>query len=399
MSASAASRVQAGPAPEAFGIQKQALRVLTLTPFYPSADNDFNGCFIRDPLLWTSRLAITNEVIAAQPFYRGRVHSAVSIISSQWTNYFSVPGNQGLAMSGAFLAASLSRRVRRMHEGNRFDLIHAHGALPCGHAARSLSKSLSIPFVVSVHGLDAYSDRQVSGVLGRHCGRVAEDVYRSAKAVVCVSEKVRERVGAGVNSVVVYNGVDPEIFSPEPESSERIILSVGNLIATKGHATLIRAFANVARAIPTCILEIIGDGPERQILTALAAELGVSSRVWFRGRQGRKETAAAMRRCTVFALPSHYEGLGCVYLEAMACAKPVIGCKGQGISELIEQGVNGFLSHRQNEAELSDLLLALLENETLRWRVGISARHAILQKHTLEHQAAQLAQLYQECVQ
>ncbi len=87
------------------------------------------------------------------------------------------------------------------------------------------------------------------------------------------------------------------------------------------------------------------------------------------------------------------------YLEAMACAKPVIGCKGQGISELIEHGVNGFLSHRENETALSDLLLVLLENETLRWRVGISAGQAILQKHTLEHQAAQLAQLYLECVQ
>jgi glycosyltransferase involved in cell wall biosynthesis len=399
MSASAASRIQNGSPPEAWGFKKQALRILTLTPFYPSAENDFNGCFIRDPLLWTSRMAIANEVIAAKPFYRGRVHSAVSTISSQWTNYFSVPGNQGLAMSGVFLAASLFRKVRRMHEANAFDLIHAHGALPCGHAARSLSKTLSIPFVVSVHGLDAYSDRQVSGVLGRYCRRIAEDVYRSAKAVICVSERARERVGGGVNSVVVYNGVDPEIFSTEPGASERRILSVGNLIATKGHATLIRAFANVARAIQGCILEIIGDGPERQSLIALAAELGVSSQVWFRGRQSRKETAAAMRRCTVFALPSYYEGLGCVYLEAMACAKPAIGCKGQGISELIEHGVNGFLCHRENEAELSDLLLVLLENEALRWRVGTSARQAILQKHTLEHQAAQLAQLYLECVQ
>ena len=106
-----------------------------------------------------------------------------------------------------------------------------------------------------------------------------------------------------------------------------------------------------------------------------------------------------MRHCAVFALPSHYEGLGCVYLEAMASAKPAIGCHGQGISEIIEHGKNGFLVEPASEAELSDLLAMLLRNGELRRRTGACARESILQKHTLEHQAQQLAQVYRESAQ
>jgi len=106
-----------------------------------------------------------------------------------------------------------------------------------------------------------------------------------------------------------------------------------------------------------------------------------------------------MRHCAVFALPSHYEGLGCVYLEAMACAKPAIGCHSQGISEIIDHGKNGFLVEPGSEAELSDLLAMLLRNGELRRRTGVCARESILQNHTLGHQAQQLAQVYRESAQ
>ena len=117
------------------------------------------------------------------------------------------------------------------------------------------------------------------------------------------------------------------------------MLSVGNLIPIKGHDLLLRAFAAMQDRLPAIApphsLEIIGDGPERARLEQLAQELGIGTKVHFRGRHSRREVADAMRRATVFALPSRYEGLGCVYLEAMSAGKPVIACQGQGIEEVI----------------------------------------------------------------
>jgi glycosyltransferase involved in cell wall biosynthesis len=105
-----------------------------------------------------------------------------------------------------------------------------------------------------------------------------------------------------------------------------------------------------------------------------------------------------MRRCVLFALPSRYEGLGCVYLEAMSTEKPVIACRGQGIDEIIRHGSNGWLVDTGNLQELIAALSVLLQNLQLRRKIGAAARRTVLQGLTSAHQATQLAALYRECV-
>jgi glycosyltransferase involved in cell wall biosynthesis len=267
-----------------------------------------------------------------------------------------------------------------------------------------LSAELGIPYVVSVHGLDAFYTVQVSGRSGDWCRRISQRVYRSSRRVICISEHVREQVLQGMGRTcrtsVVYNGVDSGMFLPgsEPSPERPIILSVGNLIPIKGHEFLIRAVAALAPEFPTAILEIIGEGRERSRLQALAQQLKISERVHFLGRQSRREVAAAMRRCTVFALPSRYEGLGCVYLEAMSTSKPVIGCRGQGIAEIVQHGSNGFLVGPDNERELTLALAMLLRDETRRRNLGAAARDTVLERLTLAQQAESLVRIYRESV-
>lgn len=376
------------------------LRVLTLTPFYPSAEDGSQGGFVAEPLRRMDPGEVENQVIAVQPFYRRRLRCVTVEVSSKWETYFSLPGNLGLPTAGAFLAAGLLRSVREMHRLKAFDLIHAHGALPCGHAAMVIHRKLGVPFVVSAHGLDVFSSNQVGRAAAGWPRRVSEKVYGSTSAVICISDKVRERLGAefSAKARVIYNGVDAEMFCPGPEmKSPLMVLSVGNLIPIKGHALLLRAFAGVVELVPDCLLEIFGDGPERAHLVGLARELGIGGRIHFHGRQSRETIAEAMRRCAIFALSSNYEGLGCVYLEAMASGKPAIGCRGQGIEEIIEHGRNGFLIPPGGETELSDCLRMLLQNDDLRSRMGASARDLVARRHTLGHQARQLTEIYREC--
>ncbi len=88
-------------------------------------------------------------------------------------------------------------------------------------------------------------------------------------------EEVRRNTDGPVSTAVIYNGVDPDIFYPEPDSlPSSVILSVGNLIPSKGHELLLRAFGAIEQRHPTLRCEIIGDGPERARLTALGAQLG-----------------------------------------------------------------------------------------------------------------------------
>jgi hypothetical protein len=173
---------------------------------------------------------------------------------------------------------------------------------------------------------------------------------------------------------------------------------VGNLLPIKGHEVLVRAVAPLFTDFPGLTLEIIGHGPEQTRLQTLSQQLGIAERIRFLGRQSRQQVAAAMRRSTVFALPSRYEGLGCVYLEAMSTGKPVIGCRGQGIAEIIQHGANGFLVGPDNEKELTLALAMLLGDETRRRNLGITARDTILERLTLSQQAHSLARIYGESV-
>jgi len=378
------------------------LHVVTITPFYPTHLDDSSGCFIAESLDPLAKLGVKHTILAAQPFYRGRFCNAGKALPAQWIRYFSLPGGTGLPMAGAFLFARIVGAMRKLHRENPIHLIHAHGALPCGHAAMLLSHELKIPFVVSVHGLDVFSTVQVGGRAGKWCHKISSRVYASSKRVICVSERVREQVLLGMRSncrtSVVYNGVDVNRFAPAsgPPATNLLLLSVGNLDRNKGHDVLLRASAALAAEFPSLRVEIVGDGAERAALGTLTQQLGISDRVKFSGRQPRAYVADAMRRCTLFVLPSKYEGLGCVYLEAMSSGKPAVGCRGQGIAEIIQQGSNGFLIGPDNDKELALVLSMLLKDENRRHNIGTLARDTVVERLSLEHQAEGLARIYRD---
>src|SRR6202162_690585 len=246
---------------------RRPLRLLTLTQFYPSGQDNTTGCSVEAPLAALAEAGLVNTVFAVRPGLRGEIQARESGVRAEWFRYLSLPGGFGLPTAGAFLFARILGKVRELQRSQRLDLIHAHAALPCGHAAMLLSAELGIPYVVSVHGLDAFSTEQVHGRAGQWCRRISQRVYQSSPRAICVSEHVRERVlegtGQKCRTSVVYNGVDPEMFSPSSDPPlGQTVLSVGNLIPIKGHETLIRAIATLVADFPELKLEVIGEGPE-----------------------------------------------------------------------------------------------------------------------------------------
>ena len=194
----------------------KVLHVLTLTPFYPTEENDAQGCYIASSLKALEDAGVQNTVFSVQPFYRKKVRPNKSVPAVNWRRFFSLPGGFGLSSAGSFLSSTLAREARALHKQGPFDLIHAHAALPCGHAALHLAQKLDIPFVVTVHGLDAFFTNQVGGYWGKQCKRVSRKVYGSAAKTICISDKVRDCIGRemSADTQVIYNGVDPNIFAP-----------------------------------------------------------------------------------------------------------------------------------------------------------------------------------------
>jgi hypothetical protein len=196
---------------------------------------------------------------------------------------------------------------------------------------------------------------------------------------------------------VVYNGTDTILFSPGPsQQNPPTILMVGNLLSGKGHELVLRAIGRLKDSHPGLQCHVIGEGADRDQFAQLSNNLGIGDQVHFLGRKTRGDVAQAMRQCTVFALPSRYEGLGCVYLEAMACGKPVVACREQGIEDIIRHGENGWLIPIDGLEELVQALQKLLENSELRAKIGQAARQTILETLTFSHQAEKLVRIYED---
>jgi len=381
-----------------------AQHVLTLTPFFPSDQNEVSGCFVAEPLELLRQFGVDSSVIAVSPIYYPRKHSSSSA-AAEWVRYPQVPGTLGLSSAGKLLYARLLGRIRQLHSMKPIDVIHAHAALPCGHAAALLSRRLNIPFVVTVHGLDVFNNCHLGGIPAAWRRKVSVEVYGAARTVVCISGKVQEILKTGTSaetcSTIVHNGVNPSLFSANPVEGRQFdpeILTVGTLLLSKGHELVLRALGKLRASFPQLHCRIIGEGPDRARFEALVRELGIGQQVQFVGRQSRMEVAEAMRRCSVFVLPSRNEGLGCVYLEAMSCGKAVIGCQGQGIDEVIEHRKNGWLIPADGLEQLVQGLSVLLGSPEVCARIGTAARQTILEKLTLSHQAQQLVRIYRQGV-
>ena len=340
-------------------------------------------------------------MVAVSSIYRGR-NDTVWPNRAAWVRYLSIPGTLGLSTSGFMLYGRLATRISRLHQIKPIDVIHAHVAMPCGHAAKLLGRQLGIPFVVTVHGLDAFNSCAENGIAERWRRQRSTEVYAAARKVICISHRVEDVIKAyapQIQTCVVYNGVDTELFSPTPDQPQlRVpeILTVGSLLPSKGHGLVLNVVSRLTSAFPDLRCRIIGEGPNRGEFESLAHKLGIEKRVDFLGRQGRTQVAEAMQRCSVFVLPSSNEGLGCVYLEAMACGKPVIGCRGQGIDGVIEHGRNGLLVPAGGLEELVLELSTLLRSRELCQQIGNAGRETVLQKFTLIHQAQQLISVYRQ---
>jgi teichuronic acid biosynthesis glycosyltransferase TuaC len=384
--------------------EARRIHVLVLTPLYPFQGDEADGCYIAESLKYLPEFNIDLTVIAAKPWTGARIKADPRVTAARWVHFPYVPGRMGWYGWGLALYARIGGSIVRLHRKHKIDLIHAHCALPCGHPAALLSRRLKIPFVVTTHGLDAFCRTLGSNFSQRWCERWSRFVYERAAQNICVSEAVRRVIEAGlspVSTTVIHNGVDTELFSPATNgtpSAVPTVLCVARLVSDKGHELVLRAIAHLNEKYPDLRYESIDDGPDRGRFMKLCRELKIDDRVQFHGRRSRHEIAAAMKRCTVFAMPSPNEALGCVYLEAMASGKPVIACRNQGIEDIIRHGENGWLIQPGNLDEMIAALSTLLGDAELRQRIGLAARQTSEAELTLLRQAERLNETYRACL-
>jgi phosphatidylinositol alpha-1,6-mannosyltransferase len=263
---------------------------------------------------------------------------------------------------------------------------------PGGLAACLLPRPLRGRLGVLAHGSEIAPEK--TG-LRRHVMRY---VFRHADVIIANSRFTRDLlVRAGVRQPVsvVHLGIDDAPIAPA-RAPEPTVLSVGRLVPRKGFDKIIEGLPRVLREWPTLRYEIVGAGPQRAELEALAERCAVSANVVFLGALDDAGVREAYARAWCFALPvrtfgNDVEGFGLVYLEAALAALPAIGGRGSGAEDAIEAGETGLLVDGTSSDAVSDAILTLLADPANAARMGERGKQRALEHFTWRNTAAGVA--------
>lgn len=295
---------------------------------------------------------------------------------------------------GRWMAPPLARALDALHERWPFDVLHAHCITPPGYAAaRWLQSRRGAPgrpaLVVSAHGPDMIHVWRRS----RWARRDAVTALRGADLVAANSTWAANRceqiAGGPLPARVLHLGAElpPPREAAGGANRPPTVVTVAHLVERKRHALVLRALARLPRELAWAY-EVIGDGPCRAPLEALAAELGIADRVRFRGQLDHDDALVALRDCDLFAMPGVEEPFGVAFVEAMAAGLPAIGTASEGGPEDIAAAGPGLeLVPRDPEAAveaLAGLLATLLGDRAETARRGAAARATVERNFTWE---------------
>lgn len=300
----------------------------------------------------------------------------------------------GLRRALQFLLPLCATTLIYQREG--FDTLECGQALPFAIIALLFQRAKGIPYLVWAYGNDILRPqryRLTSGLL-----RLG---LENADLVAAISQETKEevlRAAPGLKRVIIFSPViDTQRFNPHLDGSpirqryllegKRVLLTVSRLVERKGVDKVIRCLPRLCDVIPELVYVVVGSGPERGRLERLAQEMGISERVVFAGRVSGQELPLFYVACDLFIMPSgsarerwDVEGYGLVFLEASACGKPVIGGRGGGTQDAIEDGVTGLLIDPQDEDQVIEAILRILSDPPFARRLGGNGRRKALRK-------------------
>lgn len=379
-----------------------------LAKLFPNPDEPYRGIFVADqmsatadrvdwsvvaPVPWVPR-AVARAL--GKPWTKGTAHYREHPVA--YPRYPVLPRRIGYATAAPLIARTARRVFRDACASVNARIVHVHDLYPTGAAGRRLCEGAGLPYVLTVHGLDLYSNlknpRWASAI------RYAAE---GARAIACVGERLAEDVvtllGADPRRVLVLpNTYDTARFTyvPRHAPTGRIrLVTLGRLSYEKGHDVLVRALERVVASGVDVELTVIGDGPERSSLESLSAGSAVGDRITFTGTLLGDDVPARFAEADVFVLPSRQEGFGVALIEAMATGLPAVATRSGGPDGIVGPG-DGVLVDADDEVALADGILELVAT------LGVIDGHAIAERAAARYApaavGARLVRLYREAL-
>lgn len=273
--------------------------------------------------------------------------------------YLSV-SNYGKPWFNTFMAVNAIRfNLRKLLKNFSVDVIHAHTIGFDSEIGAYFKKITRAPLIVTTHGSDTTIPIE-KGQIDRM--KAFCDVADTIVAVSTSLANILRRCKTQVPISVILNGFAISKLTSCTDRLPFSFIQVGYLQSQKRIDVTLEAFAQIKKDYPQSILTIIGEGPQREELEMLCRKLEITGAVRFLGKVSNREVLKEMSRHQFFVMPSVNEGFGIVYLEAMASGCITIGTENEGISDLIVNGVNGFLVPPDNPEAISKVIVWCVKN-------------------------------------
>ena len=358
------------------------MRVLVVSPMYPSAENPAYGVFVRRQVDALIELGVDIQ-LATTSISRARRLVLVKAAQLAW------------------------QTLKGVWRG--FDVVHVHFPTIAGLFGLVAARARRAPLVVTLHGavVDQLSLADLSPWKAWLTRRLAVGAARGSAAVIAVGDDLAStivREGVEETRVQVMDmGVDGRLFYPRPKSEVRrrlgldldgsLVVFAAWLISIKGPDYFIRAAALSERSAG-CKWLLIGGG-DGNGLAALASELGVSPVVALIGQRPADEMPLWFSAADVMVMPSLSEPFGLSALEAMACGTPVVASNVGGLRSFVLDGFNGYLVPPANAEAIASKVDLLLSDASTREALGANGVKTAAQ-HDMRMQARRVAATYEQ---
>ncbi|NQT04248.1 MAG: glycosyltransferase [Planctomycetes bacterium] len=347
------------------GANINRLKVLFITPWYPTEDNPVGGIFVRDH---AKAASLYNDVVVihingwdrelkGRYTYKETIEEGIRTITLKFRS-FSIPKMSSLnrVLSAVFICRRLAR------EGFKPNVIHAN-VYSAGELAVILGQLFRIPVVITEH----YTGFPMK-ILPKREIKKARFAMRRAKMILPVSEYMRRSIESydiKNRFEIISNVVDTGLFHPDEQIKKdpnvKRILLVALFTHKKGVPYLLEALSILKKKRNDFFLDIVGDGSNREEYERLALTLGIDDKVYFHGLKSKQEVAQFMRESCFFVLPSLMETFGVVLVEALASGLPVIATNIGGPNEIITKEV-GILVPPKDVLRLAEAIDNMLDH-------------------------------------
>lgn len=291
----------------------------------------------------------------------------------------------------------VAKRAKEIAQMHNIEVVVFGAAAPLALMAPKLRKAGVKKIIALTHGHEVWWARIFPFNLAM------KRIGNSVDYLTYLGEFTRQAISRSLSQksidsmVKIAPGIDTSHFSPQADATQRrtelgleskkIIISVGRLVHRKGQDNLIQAFPTIVREIPSAHLLIVGEGPYRAHLEKLVEKLSLKANVTFVGRIFYNDLPSYLSASDVFVMPSRsrffgleVEGLGIVYLEASACAIPVVAGVSGGAPDAVQEGITGLCVDGTNIGQIAEAVIHICSDSKRATKMGLAGRNWVMKQ-------------------